>query len=140
MGMATGVKTSKRPPRKPRTAEQKVATIAFPALAEEHLDVSTLETWLWDAACAVRGAADAPKFKDFILPLVFFKRLSDVFDDEFVGQVRECGTKTTMTSHCMKTTAGSGLRLVRPRHPWRVEPTMNASWQYRFCPIDVPQD
>jgi type I restriction enzyme M protein len=50
-----------------------------------------LETWLWDAACAIRGAADAPKFKDFILPLVFFKRLSDVFDDEFFGQVAEFG-------------------------------------------------
>ena len=51
----------------------------------------TLETWLWDAACAIRGAADAPKFKDFILPLVFFKRLSDVFDDEFAAQIREFG-------------------------------------------------
>ncbi|MCK9406875.1 MAG: type I restriction-modification system subunit M N-terminal domain-containing protein, partial [Methanothrix sp.] len=26
----------------------------------------------------MRGATDAPKFKDFILPLVFFKRLSDL--------------------------------------------------------------
>ena len=25
---------------------------------------------------------DAPKFKDYILPLVFVKRMSDVFDDE----------------------------------------------------------
>ncbi|MGA7075296.1 MAG: N-6 DNA methylase [Halobacteriota archaeon] len=49
----------------------------------ESLDVSALETWLWDAACSIRGATDAPKFKDFILPLIFFKRLSDVFDDEF---------------------------------------------------------
>lgn len=31
----------------------------------------------------IRGAADAPKYKDFILPLIFYKRLSDVFDDEF---------------------------------------------------------
>jgi type I restriction enzyme M protein len=31
---------------------------------DEHLDVSMLETWLWDAACAIRGATDAPKFKD----------------------------------------------------------------------------
>ncbi len=46
------------------------------------LDISTLETWLWDAACAIRGPVDAPKFKDYILPLVFLKRLSDVFDDE----------------------------------------------------------
>ncbi len=25
--------------------------------SEEHLDISTLETWLWDAACAIRGIA-----------------------------------------------------------------------------------
>jgi type I restriction enzyme M protein len=37
---------------------------------------------LWDAACSIRGAIDAPKFKDYILPLIFVKRLSDVFDDE----------------------------------------------------------
>jgi len=46
------------------------------------LDISTLETWLWEAACIIRGAIDAPKFKDYILPLIFLKRLSDVFDDE----------------------------------------------------------
>jgi type I restriction enzyme M protein len=46
------------------------------------LDLPTLEAWLWDAACAIRGPVDAPKFKDYILPLVFLKRLSDVFEDE----------------------------------------------------------
>ncbi|GAB4480686.1 MAG: hypothetical protein Kow0088_22410 [Anaerolineales bacterium] len=46
------------------------------------LDITTLETWLWDAACVIRGPVDAPKFKDYILPLVFLKRLSDVFEDE----------------------------------------------------------
>lgn len=51
--------------------------------SDEHLSIADLETWLWDAACAIRGAADAPKYKDFILPLIFYKRLSDVFDDEF---------------------------------------------------------
>jgi type I restriction-modification system DNA methylase subunit len=55
------------------------------------LDISTLETWLWGAACAIRGATDAPKFKDFILPLVFYKRLSDVFEDEFARHVAEFG-------------------------------------------------
>ena len=38
-----------------------------------------------------RGATDAPKFKDFILPLIFYKRLSNVFDDEFAEQVAEFG-------------------------------------------------
>jgi type I restriction enzyme M protein len=42
----------------------------------------SLEQWLWDAACSIRGAKDAPKYKDYILPLVFAKRLCDVFDDE----------------------------------------------------------
>src|SRR5690348_9685953 len=88
--MATLAKARKGQPRKKKT-EQVSVTIALPTLADEHLDISALETWLWDAACAIRGAADAPKFKDFILPLVFFKRLSDVFDDEFVAQVKEFG-------------------------------------------------
>ena len=42
----------------------------------------------------IRGATDAPKFKDFILPLIFYKRLSDVFDDEFAKQVAEFGDET----------------------------------------------
>ncbi|MGQ9511091.1 MAG: type I restriction-modification system subunit M N-terminal domain-containing protein, partial [Thermaceae bacterium] len=44
---------------------------------EGRLTLPTLETWLWDAACAIRGPVDAPKFKDYILPLIFLKRLSD---------------------------------------------------------------
>jgi type I restriction enzyme M protein len=66
-----------------REHERPQATISTAQLNGESLDVSALETWLWDAACSIRGATDAPKFKDFILPLIFFKRLSDVFDDEF---------------------------------------------------------
>ena len=46
------------------------------------LDVSALESWLWDAACQIRGPIDAPKYKNYILPLIFLKRLSDVFEDE----------------------------------------------------------
>jgi type I restriction enzyme M protein len=42
----------------------------------------SMEQMLWDAACSIRGEKDAPKFKDYILPLLFIKRLSDVFDDE----------------------------------------------------------
>ena len=42
----------------------------------------SLESWIWNAACSIRGAKDAPKYKDYILPLIFTKRLCDVFDDE----------------------------------------------------------
>jgi type I restriction enzyme M protein len=55
------------------------------------MDVGTLEQWLWDAACEIRGPLDAPKFKDYILPLVFLKRLSDVFEDEIGGLANEFG-------------------------------------------------
>jgi len=57
------------------------------------LDISTLETWLWDAACAIRGPVDAPKFKDYILPLIFLKRLSDVFEDELARLAEEYGSR-----------------------------------------------
>ena len=46
------------------------------------LDNSTIRNWLWEAACKIRGPVDAPKYKDYILPLIFLKRVSDVFDDE----------------------------------------------------------
>ena len=42
----------------------------------------SMEQMLWDAACSIRGEKDAPRFKDYLLPLLFLKRLSDVFDDE----------------------------------------------------------
>ena len=77
--------------RRSRSTEGQQSPLTYAADPNEHLDTSTLETWLWDAACAVRGAADAPKFKDFILPLIFFKRLSDVFDDRFAKQIEEFG-------------------------------------------------
>jgi len=57
------------------------------------LDVKTLESWLWEAACKIRGPIDAPKYKDYILPLIFLKRLSDVFDDEMNELAREYGSR-----------------------------------------------
>ena len=49
-----------------------------------NINGKSLETWIWDAACSIRGAKDAPKYKEFILPLIFAKRLCDVFDDELL--------------------------------------------------------
>lgn len=48
----------------------------------------SLEQWIWDAACAIRGAKDASKFKDYILPLIFVKRLCDVYDDELRTKIK----------------------------------------------------
>ena len=78
-------------PKNNTAADTTQTTIPFSSPDQEPLNISTLETWLWDAACVIRGATDAPKFKDFILPLIFYKRLSDVFDDEFAKQIEEFG-------------------------------------------------
>ena len=53
----------------------------------------SLESWIWDAACSIRGAKDAPKYKDYILPLIFAKRLCDVYDDELNRIAAEVGSR-----------------------------------------------
>jgi type I restriction enzyme M protein len=55
----------------------------------------TMEQMLWDAACSIRGEKDAAKFKDYLLPLLFLKRLSDVFDDEIDRLAEEYGDRDT---------------------------------------------
>jgi len=57
------------------------------------LDISTLENWLWEAACSIRGPVDAPKYKDYIIPLIFYKRLCDVYEDEIRRLADEFGSK-----------------------------------------------
>ncbi len=54
-----------------------------------------MEQMLWDAACSIRGEKDAPKFRDYLLPLLFLKRLSDVFDDEIERLAQEYGDRET---------------------------------------------
>ena len=58
-----------------------------------HENSKSLESWIWDAACSIRGAKDAPKYKDFILPLIFTKRLCDVFDDELNRIAEKIGSR-----------------------------------------------
>lgn len=50
-----------------------------------------LESYLWGAAVLLRGTIDAGDYKQFIFPLLFFKRLCDVFDEETVTALRESG-------------------------------------------------
>ena len=64
-------------------------------MKEQKLDISTLESWLWEAACKIRGPVDAPKYKDYILPLIFLKRLSNVFEDEIADLGEEYGNLKT---------------------------------------------
>jgi type I restriction enzyme M protein len=58
-----------------------------------NLDNRTLGNWLWEAACKIRGEIDAPKYKDYILPMIFLKRLSDVFEDEIIRLTKDFGIR-----------------------------------------------
>ena len=51
----------------------------------------TLESYLWGAAVLLRGLIDAGDYKQFIFPLLFFKRLSDVWDEEYEAALRDAG-------------------------------------------------
>jgi len=62
---------------------------------EDVLSTKSMEQMLWSAACSIRGEKDAPKFKDYILPLVFIKRLSDVFADEIERLAETYGDRET---------------------------------------------
>jgi type I restriction-modification system DNA methylase subunit len=52
---------------------------------------SELESYLWGAAVLLRGLIDAGDYKQFIFPLVFLKRLSDVYDEEHAAALAEYG-------------------------------------------------
>ena len=62
-------------------------------MANNNGNRKSLESWIWEAACSIRGAKDAPKYKDYILPLIFTKRLCDVFDDELNRIAAEVGLR-----------------------------------------------
>ncbi len=70
----------------------------------------SLESWIWDAACSIRGAKDAPKYKDYILPLIFTKRLCDVFDDELNRIAKEVGSRKSRSDSGDSAAGGSGRR------------------------------
>lgn len=58
-------------------------------LAEEKLTQSHLESSLWKAADILRGAVRPEKYGDYMLPLMFFKRLSDVWAEEYEQALRK---------------------------------------------------
>lgn len=55
------------------------------------LALGRLESHLWEAANILRGPVDAADFKTYVFPLLFFKRISDVFDEEYAAALAESG-------------------------------------------------
>ncbi|MCQ2084152.1 MAG: type I restriction-modification system subunit M [Bacteroidaceae bacterium] len=57
----------------------------------EQISLDELKSFLWGAATRLRGQIDAAGYKEYIFPLLFFKRISDVYDEQFEGFVCEGG-------------------------------------------------
>lgn len=55
------------------------------------ISLDEMKTFLWGAATRLRGQIDAAGYKEYIFPLLFFKRISDVYDEQFEGFVAEGG-------------------------------------------------
>lgn len=59
--------------------------------ADDTISLDELKSFLWGAATRLRGQIDAAGYKEYIFPLLFFKRISDVYDEQFEGFVAEGG-------------------------------------------------
>ena len=55
----------------------------------DRLTQAELESYLWGAATILRGLVDAGDYKQYIFPLLFYKRLSDVWDAEYADAFAE---------------------------------------------------
>ena len=53
------------------------------------MNQQALEKYLWGAATYLRGHIDAGDYKQFIFPLLFFKRICDVYDEEFAAALED---------------------------------------------------
>lgn len=60
---------------------------------DQPISLDELKSFLWGAATRLRGQIDAAGYKEYIFPLLFFKRISDVYDEQFSGFLAEGGAE-----------------------------------------------
>lgn len=60
-------------------------------IKDEPISLDEMKQFLWGAATRLRGQIDATGYKEYIFPLLFFKRISDVYDEQYAGFVCEGG-------------------------------------------------
>ena len=60
----------------------------------ERISLPELESYLWGAANILRGLVDAGDYKQVIFPLLFYKRLSDVWDAEYAEALADSEDKS----------------------------------------------
>lgn len=55
------------------------------------ITIEELESYLWHSAVLLRTNIDAGAYKQYIFPLLFFKRICDVYDEETIAAVEQYG-------------------------------------------------
>lgn len=58
---------------------------------DKRITQQELESYLWGSATLLRGHIDAGDYKQYIFPLLFYKRICDVYDEEFNAALEESG-------------------------------------------------
>ena len=48
----------------------------------KRITIEELQSYLWNSAVILRTSIDAGAYKQYIFPLLFFKRICDVYDEE----------------------------------------------------------
>lgn len=71
-------------------AESNIKTYRNP---DDPITLEELKSFIWAAATHLRGQIDAAGYKEYIFPLLFFKRISDVYDEQFDEFLHEGGAE-----------------------------------------------
>ena len=57
----------------------------------KRITIEELQSYLWNSAVLLRTNIDAGAYKQYIFPLLFFKRICDVYDEETAKAIAEYG-------------------------------------------------
>ncbi len=62
----------------------------------ERIKIEELQTYLWNSAVLLRTSIDAGAYKQYIFPLLFFKRICDVYDEECQQVLEQFGDEDAL--------------------------------------------
>lgn len=89
-------------------------------MSNKLITLSELEGYLWGAANLMRGSIDAGEYKNYIFPLLFLKRLSDVYQEEFEEALEASGNDENFAAlpeqHAFQVPDGAQWKNIREKH------------------------
>lgn len=82
----------------------------------KRITIEELQSYLWDSAVLLRTNIDAGAYKQYIFPLLFFKRICDVYDEECQRIIEEFGDEEALEfeeNHRFQVPSGAHWKDVR---------------------------